>query len=368
MTTFPQFSLIEDPRIDRSKRYSLPSLIFLTIAATVADCEHYTQIADFGEDRLGWFQSHGHFLDGDTPSHDVLTKLFRRLKPKEFQECFMRWTAQVCQSTEGRLVAIDGKTLRRSHDASEGKKATHVINAWSSMNQVVLAQMKVDGKSNEITAIPELLALLDLKGAIVSIDAMGCQRDIAQKIISHGGNYLLGLKGNQSGMLQEVEMLFVHHAPNSSAEQLDKGHGRIEERYCHVIDNPALLKHITQWENLRSLVRVRARRQPANGGEPSEEIRFYISSAKAQASRFACWIRDHWGVENQVHWMLDVIFDEDGSRIRKGHADQNMAIIRRTALNICRLHQDPKKGVSRKRKTAARNDAYLDMLLGVMRR
>ena len=368
MTTFSQFSAIQDPRVDRTMHYPLSSLFFLTIAAAVADCEDYTEIADFGEDRLDWFQSHGHFMDGRTPSHDVLGKLFQRLNPKEFQECFLRWTADLCQWTQGRLVAIDGKTLRRSHDAQSGKKPTHVINAWSSTNQVVLAQMKVDGKSNEITAMPELLALLDLKGAIVSIDAMGCQTAIAEKIVEHGGSYLLGLKGNQSGLLEEVEMLFVHNKPGSTHHSLDKGHGRIEERRCDVIHNEALPKAFTSWKNLHTVVRLWSKRQNAAGGEPTEEIRFYISSAKADAEHFGTWIRQHWGIENQVHWMLDVIFDEDGSRIRKGHADQNMAIVRRTALNICRLHHDPKKSISRKRMTAARKNDYLDILLGFKRR
>lgn len=368
MTVFAQFSEIQDPRIDRTRHYELGSLFFLTIAAAVADCEHFTEIADFAEDRLEWFQSHGHFLDGRTPSHDVLGKLFQRLDPDEFRTCFIRWTIEAAEKTEGRLVGIDGKTLRGSHDLQGGKKATHVVNAWCSANQLVLAQMKVDGKSNEITAIPGLLALLDLTGAIVSIDAMGCQTDIAEAIIGHGGNYLLGLKGNQGNLLEEVEMLFVHNRPDSTHLQLDKGHGRIEERQCDVIDNPALLRAFPAWKDLRSVVRVRSRRQPASGGGPTEEFRFYISSAKADASRFGTWIRQHWGVENKVHWMLDVIFDEDGARIRKGHADQNMATVRRTALNLCRMHHDPKRSLSRKRMTAARRNDYLDLLLGIKRR
>ncbi len=276
----------------------------------------------------------------------------------------MRWTSAVCGDTDGQLISIDGKTLRRSHDAVEKKKPIHVISAWSSMNQVVLAQMKVDQKSNEITAIPELLALLDLKGAIVSIDAMGCQKDIAEKILDHGGNYLLALKGNQSGLLEEAEMLLIHNTPDSTAEQLDKGHGRIESRICDVIDKPALLEGLTQWKGVQSLVRIRSTRQAASGGEPTEEIRFYISSAKADAPRSNSWVREHWGVENKVHWMLDVIFDEDGSRIRKGHADSNMALIRRTALNICHLYTADKKSAARRRKSAARSNAYLDSLLG----
>ena len=364
MTLFTHFEVLVDPRVDRTKHFPLASLIFTTIAAVVADCDGYTQIADFAELRLKWLQSHGHFLDGRTPSHDILGHLYRRMDPKVFAQCFMRWTAEVCGITHGQLVAIDGKTLRGSHDEYRGKKAIHLISAWCSANQVVLGHLKVDGKSNEITAIPELLALLDLKGAIVSIDAMGCQTDIAEAIIKHQGNYLLGLKGNQGGVLEKVEMLFVHNTPTSTAEQINKGHGRIETRHCDVIDNPALLKGITGWKDLRSLVRVRSTRQSASGGGVTEEIRFYLSSATAHAQRFNSWVREHWGIENQMHWTLDVIFDEDGSRIRKGHADQNMAIVRRTALNICKLHNDPKKSVNRKRKAAAWTDHYLDLLLG----
>jgi len=364
MTLFNHFSVLVDPRIDRTKHYPLASLVFLSIAAVVANCESFAQIADFAELRLSWLQRHGHFADGRTPSHDTLGNFFRRLDPKVFQRCFQQWTAQVCQLTEGRLIAIDGKTLRGSHDAFAGKKALHMISAWSSANQLVLAQMKVDGKSNEITAIPELLALLDLKGAVVSIDAMGCQTDIATAILAQGGNYLLGLKGNQPSLEKEVEMLFVHHAPASTNEEITKGHGRIEKRTCDVIDQPTLLRTLSGWDGLRSLVRVCSWRQATASAQPTEEVRFYISSAKADAERFNSWVRQHWGIENQVHWMLDVIFDEDGSRIRKGYADQNMATIRKTALNICRLLPDPKRSLTRQRMAAALSEAYLDQLLG----
>lgn len=343
MTLFTHFSVLVDPRIDRTKHYPLASLVFLAIASVVANCESFSQMADFAELRLDWLRKHGHFADGRTPSHDTLGNFFRRLDPKVFQRCFQQWTTEVCRITEGRLIAIDGKTLRGSHDAFSGKKALHLISAWSSANQLVLAQMKVDGKSNEITAIPELLALLDLKGAVVSIDAMGCQTHIASTILGRGGHYLLGLKGNQGSLEKQVEMLFVHHAPSSTSEEITKGHGRIERRTCAVIDQPRLIKTITGWENLRSLVRVCSSRQATSEAEPTEEVRFYISSAHPQegAERFNSWVRQHWGIENQVHWLLDVIFDEDGSRIRKGHADQNMATVRKTALNICRLSPDP---------------------------
>ena len=365
MTTMQHFASLEDPRSDHTKHYPLASLIFLTVSAVVANCKHFTEIAAFAEERLKWFQGHGHFLDGSTPSHDVINDLFKRIDPKGFRRCFVEWTAAVSRVSGSRLIAIDGKTLRRSHDKFLGKKAIHMINAWSSTNQLVMAQLKVDDKSNEITAIPELLALLDLKGAVVSIDAMGCQKDIAEKIIDREGDYLLGLKGNQSGAEQQVEMLFVHRAANSSHEEIGKAHGRIETRQCDVIDDPALVARIDGWPRLRSIVRIRSIRQDLSSGkEPSEEIRFYISSAQGSAEQFNTWVRQHWEVENKVHWVLDVIFREDEDRIRKGHADENMAIVRHTALNLCRLHHDPKKSLSRKRLAAAWSETYLDRLLG----
>lgn len=364
MTVFTHFEDLQDPRIDRTKHYDLHSLIFLTISAVVADCEHFTEIADFAEERLGWLQSHGHFLDGRTPSHDILGNLFRRMDPTAFQSCFMRWASEVCGSSNGTLVSMDGKTLRRSHDHGQGKKPIHVISAWSSANRVVLAQMKVDDKSNEITAIPELLALLDLEGAVVSIDAMGCQAKIAERIRDRGGDYLLGTKGNQGGLMQEVELCFVHHAPASVDEQWDKGHGRIESRTCAVLGLPDLPGRFPRWAGIQSLVRIISTREDLTTGARSEEIRFYVSSLKADASRFNDLVRTHWGVENQVHWVLDATFNEDGSRIRKDHGSQNMALIRRAALNICSTYAADKKPLSRRRKSAARSDAYLDAILG----
>ena len=365
MTTFQHFASLEDPRSDHTKHYPLASLIFLTISAVVSNCKHFTEIAAFAEERLKWFQGHGHFPEGLTPSHDVLNDLFKRIDPRGFRSCFVEWTAAVSRVSKDRLIAIDGKTLRRNFDKFLGKKAIHVISAWSSANQLVLAQLKVDDKSNEITAIPELLALLNLKGAVVSMDAMGCPKDIAEKIIDQGGDYLLGLKGNQYGTGQQVEMLFVHQAASSSHEGIDKGHGRIEVRQCDVIDDPALLARIEGWPKLRSIVRIRSLRQELSSGkEPSEEIRFYISSAGGSAEQFNTWVRQHWGVENKLHWVLDVNFREDEDRIRRGHADQNMAVVRHTALNICRLYNDPKKSLSRKRLAAAWSENYLNRLLG----
>lgn len=295
----------------------------------------------------------------------MLNDLFKRIDPKGFRSCFVEWAAAVSRVSKDRLIAIDGRTLRRSFDKFLGMKAIHMISAWSSENQLVLAQLKVDDKSNEITAIPVLLAMLDLKGAVVSMDAMGCQKDIAEKIIGHGGDYLLGLKGNQSGTERQVEMPFVHRGINSSHQDIGKGHGRIETRQCDVINDSALLAGIDGWPQLRSIVRLRSLRQELTPGkEPSEEIRFYISSASGSAGQFNTWVRQHWGVKNKLHWVLDVIFREDEDRIRKGHADQHMAIVRHTALTICRLYDDPRKSPSRKRLAAAWSEDYLNRLLG----
>jgi predicted transposase YbfD/YdcC len=371
MNALEHFADLEDPRSDHALHYPLASLIFLTLAAVVADRTHFTEIADFAEARLHWFQRHGYFLDGRTPSHDILSGLFRRLDPKAFQQCFLDWTTEVCRVSHGELVAIDGKSdahrpLRRSHDKVLGKKAIHIISAWSSADQVVMAPMKVDDKSNEIVAIPELLALLNLRGAVVSIDAIGCQKDIAEAILEKKADYLLGVKGNQVGLEQQAELLFVHRKPDPSHEDITKGHGRIEMRHCDVIDNPKALASIEGWPALRSIVRIRSQRQIlSSGSELSEEIRFYLSSAKADAQGFTTWVKQHWEVENKVHWLLDVNFREDEDRSRKGHADQNMALVRRTVFNICRLFQDPRKSLSRKRKAAAWSEDDLDTLLGV---
>ena len=364
MTVFSHFEDLQDPRIERTKRYDLQSLVFLAIAATVADCDSFTQMADFAEERLEWFQGHGHFLGGDTPSHDTLSNLFRRLEPGKFQECFLRWAGAVCGDLGGRLVSIDGKTLRRSHDSSTGKGSIHVVNVWCDSNRMVLAQMKVDDKSNEITAIPELLAMIDIKGAVISIDAIGCQREIVNDILAGEADYLLGVKANQPKLLEQVEMLFVHHGPSSTDHTLDKGHGRIESRTCDIIDQPDLVGQVLGWKGLNTLVRVVATREEIPGGKKTEEVRFYISSARADARQFNAWARGHWGIENRVHWVLDATFREDASRVRKDHGDQNLSLIRKTALNICQLHNRDKKTLVRKRKSAARNSAYLDDLLG----
>ncbi len=363
MDLLEPFDELEDPRIDRSKRYSLDSLLLLILSAVVSDCQGASEIAHFGLAKLDWFKRHGHFTDDKVPSHDTIGDLLKRLDPKAFAACFARWTARICSITEGELVAIDGKRLRGSYDRYDGKEAIHMISAWSHQNQVVLGQLQVDGKSNEITAIPALLALLDLAGAVVSIDAMGCQKDIATTIRKGKAHYLLGLKANQPELLEEVELAFVHHKASSRDQQDTKGHGRVETRICEVIDDPTLLSQVEQWKDLASLVRVRAVIYHARDGKTTEQVRFYLSSLQADAARFNQLVRQHWGIENSLHWVLDVTFQEDASRVRKGHADLNLASVRRWALNLCKLDHTTKLSMNLKRRSASYSDAFREQLL-----
>lgn len=368
MDLMEPFGELEDPRIDRTKRYPLHSLLLLILSAVVSDCQGATEIAHFALAKLGWFQRHGHFTDGKVPSHDTVGDLLKRLDPQAFAACFARWTAQVCTLTEGELVAIDGKTLRGSFDRFDGKEAIHMVSAWSKQNQIVLGQLTVDGKSNEITAIPELLALLDLKGAVVSIDAMGCQKNIAALIREREADYILGMKANHPELLEEVELAFVHHKVTFQHREDTKGHGRVETRICEVIDDPSLIDKADQWAGLRSLVRVRTITHHVLKNTDTEQVRFYISSLKADAGRFNELVRAHWSIENSLHWVLDVTFKEDASRVRTGHADQNFATVRRWALCLCKLDHTPKLSMNLKRKSASYSDEFREQLLRIKTR
>ncbi len=363
MNALEHFSSLIDPRVDRTKRYPLSSLVFLTIAAVVSGCDDFTEIEFFAELHLRWFQRHGHFTDGHVPSHDTLGRLFHRLDPEAFSQCFARWVAQVCKIPEGSLVAIDGKRVRGSYDRFNGQAAIHLISAWSSEHQLVLGQLAVADKGSETTAIPAFLRSIDLKGAVVSIDAAGCHLDTAALVREGKAHYLLGLKANQPNLLSAVEMAFTHKRPVSHHVDLDKGHGRLEQRTCDVLPASVLMAQASPWPDLFSLVRVVALRHELLGGTPTEEVRFYISSLEADARRFNALVREHWSIENRMHWTLDVTFKEDASRLRKGHAHLNMATIRRTALNICKLDGSPKLILKRKRMAAATSDEFRDQLL-----
>jgi predicted transposase YbfD/YdcC len=360
---------VPDPRIARHRWHKLSDILVIAICAVLCGAESYPAIEDFGHEREEWLRQ---FLElpAGIPSHDTFNRVLQLLDPEAFQACFLRWMQAVTEVTAGEIVAIDGKVLRRSFAKGTGKQAIHMVSAWASENGVVLGQRKVDTKSNEITAIPALLDLLFLKGCIVTIDAMGCQRTIAEKIVAQGADYVLALKGNQPTLEQAVVSFFVtgpeaetHRTQSDYYEQTECGHGREETRRAwSSADMPAAV-HAAAWPGLQSIGMVEAHRTA--GGKPSLEQRFYLSSLPADAELFAQAVRKHWGVENQLHWSLDVTFREDQSRLRTGHGAENFAVVRHTALNLLR-QESSTKSLPRKRLACALNPDYLlKVLLGV---
>jgi predicted transposase YbfD/YdcC len=362
------FAVLPDPRLERRRRHKLSDILVIAVCAVLCGAESFPAIEDFGREREEWLK---HFLElpEGIPSHDTFNRVLRLLEPVQFQACFLSWMQAVAEATQGEVVAIDGKRLRRSFDKGTAKRAIHMVSAWATENGVVLGQRKVDAKSNEITAIPELLALLALKGCIVTIDAMGCQRTIAQQIVEQHADYVLALKGNQPTLEQAVAHFFVT-GPEADTqltvcdyyEQSERGHGRIETRCYWITDKLDAKLTAAAWPGLQSIGMVEARRTLA--GETTVEQRFYLTSLKPNAQQFARAVRNHWGIENGLHWTLDVTFREDQSRLRTGHSPENFAVLRHIALNL--LRQEPStKSMPRKRLTCALNPDYLlKVLLG----
>jgi predicted transposase YbfD/YdcC len=362
------FADVPDPRIARHRWHKLSDILVIAVCAVLCGAESYPAIEDFGHERAEWLKQFLELPEG-IPSHDTFNRVLRLLDPVQFQACFLRWMQAVAEVTAGEIVAIDGKALRRSFAKGTGKRAIHMVSAWASENGAVLGQRKVDTKSNEITAIPDLLDLLALNGCIVTIDTMGCQRTIAQKIVDQGADYVLALKGNQPTLEQAVERFFVtgpeaeaHRTQSDYHEQTEQRHGRVETRCAWIsADLEAELSAIA-WPGLQSIGMVEATR--TLGGKTSVEQRFYLSSLPPEAEQFAQAVRKHWGIENQLHWSLDVTFREDLSRLRTGHGAENFAVLRHIALNL--LRQEPSaKSLPRKRLACALNPDYLlKVLLG----
>jgi len=362
------FASLPDPRIERHRWHKLSDIVVIAVCAVLCGAESYPAIEDFGQEREEWLRQ---FLElpAGIPSHDTFNRVFRLLDPVQFQGCFLRWMQAVAEVTAGEVVALDGKALRRSFEKGTAKRAIHMVSAWASENGVVLGQRKVDTKSNEITAIPALLELLALKGCIVTIDAMGCQRASAQKIVEQGADYVLALKGNQPTLEQAVERFFVsgpeaeaHRTASDFSEQAEQGHGRVETRCAWISADLEAEVQAAAWPGLRSIGMVEATRTVA--GETSVEHRFYLTSLPPAAAQFAQAVRKHWGIENQLHWTLDVTFREDQSRLRTGQGAENFAVLRHIALNL--LRQEPStKSLPRKRLACALNPDYLlQVLLG----
>jgi predicted transposase YbfD/YdcC len=362
------FASVPDPGIERHRWHKLGDILLIAVCAVVWGAESYPAIEDFGLERETWLRQ---FLElpAGIPSHDTFNRVLRLLDPVELQSCFLRWMQAVAEVTDGEVVAIDGKALRRSFAKGSAKRAIPMVSAWATANGVVLGQRKVDTKSNEITAIPALLALLELKGCIVTIDAMGCQRDIAQKIVEQGADYVLALKGNQPTVEQAVKQFFLtgpeaetHWRQRDYHEHTDRGHGRVETRRAWISADWDEELRAAAWPGLQSIGLVEALRTV--GEKTSVEQRFYLSSLPPHACEFAQAVRKHWEIENQLHWTLDVTFREDQSRLRTGYGAENFAVVRHIALNL--LRQEPSaKSLPRKRLACALNPDYLlKVLLG----
>jgi len=364
------FAYLTDPRSDHTKQHLLRDIIVIAFAAIICGADSWVEVEAFGEAKLEWFRRFLPLPNG-IPSHDTFSDVFARLDPEEFQACFLSWVQSVMTVTHGQVVAIDGKTVRRSHDRRLGKSPIHMVSAWAQTNRLVLGQVKVDEKSNEITAIPALLRLLDVTGCIVTIDAMGTQTAIAEQIVAQGADYVLAVKDNQERLAADVaatfaeaEQLQFKHVPHDYAKTIDKGHGRIDTRECWTIargDYLEALRTAEAWDGLRSLAMVRATRQV--GEAITVFTRYYISSLDGQAARLLDATRSHWGVENGLHWTLDIAFREDESRVRVGHGPENLAVLRHMALNVLKQEKTAKVGIKTKRLKAGWDEAYLLRLL-----
>lgn len=363
------FGDLEDPRIDRTKKYPLVEIVFLTIIATLCGADSWQAIVLVGEERLDWLRKFFPFTNG-IPSHDTIGRVFSLLDPKLFQDCFLRWVHSVATVTNGEIIAIDGKVSRASADARTGNPALYLVNAWAVKNGVSFGQVKVADKSNEITAIPELLKLLSLKGAVVTIDAIGAQKEIVNAIVSKGADFAIGLKANQPTLhdealrYMETKMLSAKSNPENYDHQTNAGHGRVETRECfHVPIDFDWMPSAKDWPGVTSLIGILAERFQKSTNETSTELRLYISSLSIDAKHAQQVVRSHWGVENNLHGVLDVTFSDDKSTIRKDNAPQNYGIVKRWVMALLKSDKQ-KKGLSlkNKRMKALINPDYLESL------
>ena len=364
------FGGILDTRDPRGHRHLLKDILTIAILAVICGADEFTEMEEFGKEKEDFLKSFLALPNG-IPSHDTFGRVFRVLDPEEFRKCFINWVRDLCGNMEGEIVNIDGKALRHSFDTEDGKSMIYMVSAWANANNLVLGQVKVDEKSNEITAIPKLLDLISIVGSLVTIDAMGTQRNIASKIKSKEAEYLLALKGNQGNLKDEVEEAFTRFNAVGTAmnnrtfnRTTQVGHGRIEERNCYAVPAKDFLSpvELKKWEGLETVVMIESYITYKNGEQKGKQMyqkRFYISSLSQDAKRINQSVQAHWGIETKVHWVLDIAFREDDSRVRKGHADENFAILRHIALNKLKNETSCKRGIKTKRKKAGWNDDYL---------
>jgi predicted transposase YbfD/YdcC len=360
------FATLEDPRCPINRRHRLGDMIVLAVAAVLAGADGWQDVERFGRAKEAWFRQFLALPHG-IPSHDTFGRVFALLDPQAFERCFRNWVAAICALLPGEIIAVDGKTLRRSHDRNAGLAALHLVSAWATANRVVLGQVATEAKSNEITAIPQLLALLHLQGCIVTIDAMGCQTKIAEQINAQGAHYVLALKGNQGTLATEVEDAFISADAKDYAgmdapclETVERGHGRVETRRYRTLGDLSGVPRSALWQGMNMIGMVESQRTV--DGKTTVETRYYIGSIGTDVACFARAVRGHWGVENVLHWSLDMTFREDACRVRQPAARENLAVLRRIALT--RLKQDNAKlSLRNKRNTAGWDHRYLAKLL-----
>jgi len=361
------FASLEDPRDIRGKEHLLLDIITIALCAVISGAEGWEDMAEYGRAKQDWLSKFLSLPSG-IPCADTFGRVFARLDPDQMQICFVSWVKSISKLLGAEVIGIDGKTLRHSGEQGSSKAAIHMVSAWASANRLVLGQRKVDDKSNEITAIPALLKVLEIAGCIVTIDAMGCQRDIASTIIEGGADYVLALKGNQGGLFEDVQWLFqqaqaskFEDVTHGFAQSIDKGHGRIEIRRCWTLSQLDYLIQKPLWQGLQTVVLVQSERRC--NGQRTTENRFFISSLPSQAALLLNAVRTHWSIENSLHWVLDVSFHEDACRIHRDYAPQNMALLRHLALNLLAKDSSSKRGIAARRKKAAWDQTYLIKLL-----
>jgi predicted transposase YbfD/YdcC len=362
------FATLTDPRIDRTKRHNLLDLLFIALCAVVSGANDCVAMEKFGNSKRAWLEKYL-VLPHGIPCHDTFTRVFAALDGEAFVTCFLKWVEALQESTDGQLVAIDGKTARASLDRAKGKNPLHIVSAWAAENRLFLGQEVVEEKSNEITAIPKLLAVLELTGAIVTIDALGCQKEIAATIREKKADYVLAVRGNQEHLEEDVIAAFVAVDEGQKPATLRthtehaKGHGRVETRRTQVLAVPETLRNLVAWPDLASI--ARCTRTYTERGVEKSEVRYFISSLPPEVKKIARAIRGHWGIENGLHWVLDMYFAEDRNRARTGDAAANLGLLRRWVLSLLQRNESIAGGIEKKRLQAAWNDTIRETLLGL---